>query len=311
LSPLRVERADTHAHGRDAHATFMTTELPKFDPLWNYGDPAATEAKFRALLPQARASGDAGYELELLTQIARTQGLQGKFDAANATLDEVESRLRNVDLPVANVRYLLERGRVFNSSGKPELALPLFVQAAERAERIPHWRYAIDAVHMAAIAEPSLEKQVEWNRRGIAMVLDHPDQRGWLFALYNNLGESFIRLRRYDDALACFRNYVALNVERGQEPDMFATKDIAKCLRLLGDVNEALATIEPVHAKLAAEGQRDGWISEEYAECLLAQGKADEARPHFAAALELLGNDPWVLEHEPAKLARLKAVSKE
>ena len=288
----------------------MITNLPNFDALWNYGDPAGTEAKFTALLPQAHASGDAGYELELLTQIARTQGLQRKFDAAHATLDEVESRLRSVDLPVANVRYLLERGRVFNSSGKPGLALPLFVQAAERAERIPHWRYAIDAVHMVAIAEPSPEKQVEWNRRGIAMVLDHPDQRGWLFALYNNLGESFLKLKRYDDALACFRNYVALNLERGQEPDMFATKDIAKCLRLLGDADEALSTIEPVHAKLAADGQRDGWISEEYAECLLAKGRVEEARLHFAAALELLGSDPWVLQHEPAKIERLKAMSK-
>ena len=289
----------------------MTTDLPNFDALWNYGDPAGTEAKLRALLPEAQASGDAGYELELLTQVARTQGLQNQFDVAHATLDEVESRLQNLDLPVANVRYLLERGRVFNSSGKPELALPLFVQAAERAERISNWRYAIDGVHMAAIAEPSVEKQVEWNRRGIAMALDHPDQRGWLFALYNNLGESFITLKRYDDALACFRNYVALNVERGQEPDLFATKDIARCLRLLGDANEALATIEPVHAKLAADGQRDGWISEEYAECLLAKGKADEARPHFATALELLSSDPWVVQHEPAKIGRLEAMSKE
>ena len=286
-------------------------DLPNFDTVWNYGDPAGTEAKFRALLPQAQASGDEGYELELLTQIARTQGLQGEFRAAHATLDEVESRLRNVDLPVVNVRYLLERGRVFNSSGNPDVALPLFVQAAERAERNHHWRYAIDAVHMVAIAEPSLERQVEWSRRGIAMVLDHPDQRGWLFALYNNLGETFLKLKRYDDALACFRNYVALNVERGQEPDMFATKDIARCLRLLGDANEALATIEPVHAKVAAEGQRDGWISEEYAECLLANGKATEARQHFAVALELLGSDPWVLEHEPAKLERLKSLSEQ
>src|SRR5918993_4268301 len=241
----------------------MSSELPKFDALWNYGDPAGTEAKFRALLPQAQASGDVGYELELLTQIARTQCLQGNVDDAHATLDSVEQRLSGDDRPVARVRYLLERGRVFNSSGKLDRAMPLFVEAFERAERIPHWRYAIDAVHMAAIAEPSPKKQVEWNRRGVALVLDHPDQRGWLFALYNNLGESYLKLKRYDDALACFRNYVALNVERGQEPDMFATKDIAKCLRLLGDADEALATIEPVHAKLAAQGQRDGWVSEE------------------------------------------------
>ncbi len=161
-------------------------ELSTFDTLWDYGDPAGTEAKFRALLPRADAAGNEGYMLELLTQIARTLGLQGKFDAAHATLDEVESRLRDRDLPVAHVRCLTERGRAFNSADERERALPLFVDAFERADRIPHWRHAIDAVHMAAIAEPALEKQVEWNRRGIALVLDHPDQRGWLFPLYNN-----------------------------------------------------------------------------------------------------------------------------
>ena len=286
----------------------MSTELPNFDALWNYADPAGTEAKFRALLPQAEAAGDEGHRLELLTQIARTQGLQGRFDDGHATLDVVERQLILRDVPVARVRYLLERGRVFNSSGKPERAMPLFVEAFERAEHIPHWRHAIDAVHMAALAEPSLEEQVEWNRRGIALVLGHPDQRGWLFALYNNLGESYLKLKRYDDALACFRNYVALNVERGEEPDLFATKDIAKCLRLLGDVDEALSMIAPVHAKLASEGKRDGWISEEYAECLLAQGKAADARPHFSTALELLSDDPWVARHDPAKLERLKSL---
>jgi tetratricopeptide (TPR) repeat protein len=137
-------------------------------------------------------------------------------------------------------------------------------------------------------------------------VLDHPDQRGWLFALYNNLGESYLKLGRYDDALACFRNYVALNVERGQAPDIFATKDIAKCLRLLGDVDEALATIAPVHANLEASGQRDGWISEEYAECLLAKGTERDALPHFEAALELLSKDGWIIANDPAKVDHLK-----
>ena len=31
--------------------------LPGFDKLWNYSDPAATEAKFREILPRAEAGG--------------------------------------------------------------------------------------------------------------------------------------------------------------------------------------------------------------------------------------------------------------
>ncbi|GAC1365533.1 MAG: hypothetical protein NVSMB3_14150 [Acidobacteriaceae bacterium] len=89
--------------------------LPDFDKIWDYGQPAVTEARFRALLPAAEATG-ADYHLQLLTQIARTQGLQamdGKpelFAAAHATLDQVERALDSAR-PVVRVRYLLERGR--------------------------------------------------------------------------------------------------------------------------------------------------------------------------------------------------------
>jgi len=286
------------------------SSLPKFDALWNYSDPFGTETRFRELLLLARSSVDEAYRLELLTQIARAQGLQGSFDAAHSTLDEVERALRDndgVDRAVVRLRYLLERGRAFNSAGQALRALPLFAEAAELAERIPHWRYAIDAVHMIALAEPDPAAQVEWNRRGIQMVLDHPDERGWLYALYNNLGETYLKLHRYDDALACFRNLVALDVERGREPDVYATKDVARCLRLLAQTTEALDTIARVHDKLQGAGRPDGWISEEYAECLLACGRADEARPHFQAALDLLSEDAWVVRHDPAKIEHLQS----
>src|SRR5688572_21565066 len=89
----------------------MTADtLPNFDELWDYNDPATTEQKFRALLPRAEASADRFYHAQLLTQLARAQGLQRKFDEAHATLDQVAQ----VDQPPARVRYLLERGRVFN-----------------------------------------------------------------------------------------------------------------------------------------------------------------------------------------------------
>ena len=62
----------------------MATEktLPDFDALWDYEQPAKTEVAFRALLSQAEASGNPSYYIELLTQIARTQGLQRDFAAA-------------------------------------------------------------------------------------------------------------------------------------------------------------------------------------------------------------------------------------
>src|SRR5262245_33322031 len=97
-----------------------------FDQLWNYDDPAATERRFRELLPQIPA--ETPPYLELLTQLARAQGLQRDFDAAHHTLDSVEAALAGAGERV-HIRYLLERGRAFNSSKQPERARPLFIAA--------------------------------------------------------------------------------------------------------------------------------------------------------------------------------------
>jgi tetratricopeptide (TPR) repeat protein len=49
----------------------MTSDIPNFDTLWNYDDPAATEAAFRQVLPQVRASGDASAHAEALDLFER------------------------------------------------------------------------------------------------------------------------------------------------------------------------------------------------------------------------------------------------
>ncbi len=82
--------------------------LPDFDALWDYSHPDQTETKFREILLQFPEDDPAF--LELLTQIARAQGLQWKFDHAHQTLDQVERRLGEVPSR-PKIRYLLERGQ--------------------------------------------------------------------------------------------------------------------------------------------------------------------------------------------------------
>jgi tetratricopeptide (TPR) repeat protein len=130
----------------------QSSELPSFDALWNFDDPAGTETRFRELLAKAKESADPGYAAELQTQIARTQGLQQKFDEAHATLDRVDASLKP-DMKTAKVRSLLERGRVFNSSGKAKESIPTFKEALRVAQESGLENYAIDAVHMLGIAE--------------------------------------------------------------------------------------------------------------------------------------------------------------
>ncbi|MEM9251070.1 MAG: hypothetical protein AAGB29_01855, partial [Planctomycetota bacterium] len=60
------------------------------DRLWDYSQPAASEARFRAMLATER---DPEYRAEVFTQVARAQGLQQKFTEALQTLDEVDHSL--------------------------------------------------------------------------------------------------------------------------------------------------------------------------------------------------------------------------
>ena len=102
--------------------------------------------RFRAALDSAQ--GDE--RLELLTQIARTFSLRGQFDEAHKQLSEVERQLSSAS-PPARIRYLLERGRTFNSAGEKEKARDLFTEAWELAQAVHKEGLAVDAAHMLAI----------------------------------------------------------------------------------------------------------------------------------------------------------------
>src|SRR3954466_12230924 len=71
------------------------TMLPDFDKLWDYQHPAETETKFVELLPAAEKSRDVSYLAQLLTQLARAQGLQEKFDEAIKTLNRAVAITRD------------------------------------------------------------------------------------------------------------------------------------------------------------------------------------------------------------------------
>lgn len=285
--------------------------MPDFDKLWNYNEPAGTEQKFRQLLEAIHASGDVARELELLTQIARTQGLQQKFDEAHATLDQVESRLRDGD-HLVRVRYLLERGRVFNSSKQRERAIPLFTDAMNLAIAHQLDFYAIDAIHMLGIAEPNSHKQLAWNFRAMQLAEASTDERarGWLGSLYNNVGWTYYDQRRYDEALEIFKKCVTF-FEQANRPDRLriARYSVGKTLRALGQLDRALTIQMELLDDAKQRNEPDGFVSEEVAECLLSQGKADEATPYFARAFELLSQDEWLTRDEPKRLERLRELA--
>jgi tetratricopeptide (TPR) repeat protein len=287
-------------------------KLPAFDEFWNYGDPAATEAKFRELLPRARESGDPAYVAELQTQIARTQGLQQKYADAVATLDEVEKTLQP-EMKTPRVRSLLERGRLLNSSGKPAESVPIFENALRLANDFGLEYYAVDAAHMLGIATKN-EESLKWNHEAMRLAEAATDARArrWLGTLYNNTGWTYFDMGKYSEALTLFERDVEYRKKNGSNAEVgIARWSAAKMLRHLGRVEESLrlqtALLEDPDRK---GNDSEGYTREEIGECLLLLGRDGEATKHFARAWELLHEDPWLRQDEPARLARLKNLGK-
>ncbi len=137
--------------------------------LWNFSNPSESEQRFRDAMAGAR--GDLRLELE--TQIARTYSLRKRFDDAHKLLDELEPRLKDAGLK-PTLRYLLERGRTFNSSGDKARARPLFLRAWELARAGEEEDLAIDAAHMVAIVEGG-EKALQWNLMALPLATSAKD----------------------------------------------------------------------------------------------------------------------------------------
>jgi tetratricopeptide (TPR) repeat protein len=277
-----------------------------FDALWDYSNPQQTETKFREILIQIPEDNPA--YLELLTQIARAQGLEQKFERAHQTLDQVERRLGNYPSR-AKIRYFLERGRVFNSSGNPDQARPLFEGALEMAKDISEDFYAVDALHMLAIvATPAASLDLNLQAIQFAESSEQEKARNWLASLYNNTGWSYHDLGDFDSALDMFQKAEAARRSQGRVHEIrIAVWAVARALRSLKCFEEALSKQMTLKEEYEAAGESDGYVHEEIGECLLALHRAQEAQPYFSKAYELLSQDVWLAEKEPARLERLKA----
>jgi tetratricopeptide (TPR) repeat protein len=282
--------------------------LVDFDTLWDYNEPGLTETKFRELLPEAKESGDGSYYAQLLTQIARTEGLQRKYDDAHQTLDAVEGMLTD-ESSAARIRYLLERGRVINSSGSPEEAKPYFMEAWEMGLEIGEDFYAVDAAHMIQIVEPP-EKQLDWADKAMDLAEKSKDEkaRNWLGSLYNNTGWSYHDLGQYERALELFEKSLKWREEKNDDEGVRIAKwTVGRTHRSLGRIEEALQVQRDLEEEFEREGlDQDGYVFEELGECLHIQGKNEEAGKYFALAYDLLSKDEWMVANESDRLERLK-----
>ena len=130
-------------------------------------------------------------------------------------------------------------------------------------------------------------KQLDWSTRALELAESSEQARArtWLGPLYNNLGWSYHDLGRYEEALQTFERSLEWRREQQQPRETrIAAWTVARCLRSLGRLEEAL-DLQRENLNAAQEaGEAGGVIEEEIGECLVALGRSTEARQHFHRA---------------------------
>lgn len=280
------------------------------DPLrahWDFDDLDASERRFRELLA---AATDEPERAELLTQLARVEGLRGDLRAADRLLDEAEPLARGPAL--ADARIELERGRVRRSAGEADRASSRFEAAWERACAAGCAFVAVDAAHMAALAAGDAAGTRRWTERGLELAAARPGDAGyWLGPLLNNLGWAQLEAGQPAAALASFES--ALRA-REQEPNRRAEIEIARyavarALRALGRAEEAAGAVEAAVAWADGEGAPDGWFHEELALAYAALGRGVEASEQAGLALPLLSAADDSFAGDTERAARLQSLA--
>jgi len=262
--------------------------------LWDFNDLDASEQRFRTQLEAE--STDAG-RAEVLSQLARVEGLRGEYERCDALLEEAEA------LGGAEARVLLERGRRARSSGQAGAGLAEFERAFELARANGEDVLAVDAAHMIAI----VDDMEGWTARGVEIAgsSDDPGVRYWLGPLYNNVGWARYEAGDAAGALDAFEQALASRERDDPRPYSVAIARYAvgKALRGVGRADEAAAALERCVAWAAEAGVEDDYFHEELAEDYAALGRDADAREQARRALALVSED------EPARVARLRELA--
>ena len=209
-------------------------------------------------------------------------------------------------------RYLLERGRVFNTSGEPDKALVLFREAYDIARQHGQDALAVDAAHMIAIVERNPAERFTWNGRALH-IAQHSSSalaRAWQGSIHNNIGWDYFDAKDYSNALESFQaSSAAFLAQDRRRAHLIARWSEGKALRYLERTEQALAIQSELERHYATTGSTDGFVFEELAELHFARGSSATARGYFAKAYAALKEDPYLRQHEMERLERMYRLS--
>lgn len=227
-------------------------------PLWDFDDPAGSETRFR----EAADTAEGADRLVLLTQLARTMGLQDRFDEGHAVLDDLA-----LNDPEVATRVSLERGRLLASAKSRDEARRHFEAAAASATAAGLDALRVDALHMLAIIAPA-EEQLDRNYEAldIARRSDEEAARNWDASLLNNIGMTLADAERWAEALPVFEEALAARERIGVDSRTRVAKwMVGWALRNLGRTDDALAVQTALQAELESVGEHDPYVDEEIA----------------------------------------------
>ena len=259
--------------------------------LWDVSDPVASERRLREAL--THATGDDA--LIITTQIARTFQLRREFERARAVLADIAGPIESAG-PEARTRYWLELGRTYVSHRhSPELvteadrthARDAFAEALRISKAARLDALSVDIVHMCAFVETDRSTQLRCNQEALQIVQasTQPDALRWEASVRSNLGESLFELGRYAEALAEFRQSADLYAAREDKPGNLDSRwHVARTLRMLNRMEEALAIQTTLEMEWASLGQSRRYVFEELELLHRAQGNLDAAQRYAKLA---------------------------
>ena len=288
-----------------------------FDAFWDLEHPSDTEKRFQEILSQLEDSAqvDASYRIELLTQLARAQGLQNRFDEAKVNLDRASILINDPDKThrlVSKIRHFLELGRIPILQRIPSQARPPVVEAWTLASNAGLDYYSIDAAQMLASIEPQKVKK-DWILKALSLAegSNQPQSKEWLGSLYASLAWLYYDVRQFTTALENFQKTLSEVTQQGKARKIITAKwAVAKTLRALNRLEEAFDMQQVLLAQLNQLNVKDGYVYEELAECLQSLKRGPEAQVYFDLAYHELKTDLWLTDNHPARIKRLKEMGK-
>ncbi len=277
--------------------------------LWDFNDKPASERRFR----EALKTGIGEDALEIETQIARTFSLRRELATAHAMLDDIQRRMSSSSRPSLRVRYLLERGRSFNSAGDFTTAKPMFIEAFDIASKNDLNDLAIDAGHMVGFSKDPAES-LAWTERAMQIALVTKDEKAkkWRASLANNLGTTERERGNLDAAAKHFQLALESYQSQGSKPTQIfvAHWQAANVMRLQGKIDEALAIQARLEQEMLAKNEPDAYVYDELAELHFAKRDLVKAKSYADKSLALIEKDEWVQKNEAKRLTRLREFAK-